>query len=327
MVLILSRQDDGSTAFVGQWLKYLKKDFLRINGDSDIMKFKKIDMNAQQLLVEQQDKTYNIFDFNSFWYRRRGISKKNLQVETIEEDQAIFSDNERYHGRHMTAELKEIVTYIHYIAEKQSSKIIGGHETVEVNKLKVLDIARDCGLSIPDSYVLSTKEELLELIDGKGLDIITKALSQGVYFFTRNRHYYSYTEKITKESLSELPKEFFPSLIQMEIKKKYELRIFYLHGEFYTMAIFSQDDENTMVDFRKQNSEEPHRQVPYKLPLEIEQKLEKVSRRLKLNTGSYDIIVDENDNYIFLEVNPIGQFSMTSFPCNYYLEKKIAETL
>ncbi|MFV8282629.1 grasp-with-spasm system ATP-grasp peptide maturase [Christiangramia marina] len=327
MVLILSRQDDGSTAFVGQWLQYLRKDFLRINGDSDVMKFKGIDMKNKKLLIEQNSQCYNIFDFSSFWYRRRGMSSKNLQVDTIDEKDAIFPDNISYHGRHMTAELKEIISYVHYIAEKNALKIIGGHESVNVNKLKVLDLAQDSGLKIPESYVMSCKEDLIELVNQRGNEVITKALSQGVYFFTKDRHYYSYTEKLTLESIEKLPNSFFPSLIQLEIKKKYELRIFYLHGQFYTMAIFSQNDDNTKVDFRKQNSEDPHRSVPFNLPLEIKEKLKVISQKLNLNTGSYDIIVDKDDNFIFLEVNPIGQFSMTSFPCNYYLEKKIAEYL
>jgi len=34
-----------------------------------------------------------------------------------------------------------------------------------------------------------------------------------------------------------------------------------------------------------------------------------------------------NGDFIFLEINPVGQFGMTSIPCNYFLEKKIAEHL
>jgi hypothetical protein len=30
---------------------------------------------------------------------------------------------------------------------------------------------------------------------------------------------------------------------------------------------------------------------------------------------------------VFLEVNPTGQYGMVSDPCNYYLDKKIAEYL
>jgi glutathione synthase/RimK-type ligase-like ATP-grasp enzyme len=49
---------------------------------------------------------------------------------------------------------------------------------------------------------------------------------------------------------------------------------------------------------------------------------------LKLNTGSVDLIFSEEDNkYYFLEVNPMGQFGMVSKPCNYYLEKEMAQYL
>ena len=30
---------------------------------------------------------------------------------------------------------------------------------------------------------------------------------------------------------------------------------------------------------------------------------------------------------VFLEVNPVGQFGMVSLPCNYQLEKRIAQYL
>ena len=48
---------------------------------------------------------------------------------------------------------------------------------------------------------------------------------------------------------------------------------------------------------------------------------------LKLNTGSIDMIVDHNNNYIFLEVNPVGQFVAYGEFCNYYLDREMAKIL
>jgi D-alanine-D-alanine ligase-like ATP-grasp enzyme len=56
----------------------------------------------------------------------------------------------------------------------------------------------------------------------------------------------------------------------------------------------------------------------------IKIKLKKLMKELQLVSGSFDIIVTKTGEYIFLEVNPIGQFSQVSIPCNYYLEKRIA---
>lgn len=93
------------------------------------------------------------------------------------------------------------------------------------------------------------------------------------------------------------------------------------------MAIFSQSNSKTCIDFRKYDAKLPNRYIPYKLPDEIECALKKVMDCLKLNTGSIDLMVDENNKYYFLEINPVGQFGMVSEPCNYLLEKRIAEFL
>jgi D-alanine-D-alanine ligase-like ATP-grasp enzyme len=48
---------------------------------------------------------------------------------------------------------------------------------------------------------------------------------------------------------------------------------------------------------------------------------------LPLTTGSLDFIRTPGGRHVFLEVNPAGQFAMVSLPCNYRLEKRVAEYL
>lgn len=107
----------------------------------------------------------------------------------------------------------------------------------------------------------------------------------------------------------------------------YELRVFVLGKDIYPMVIFSQNDKKTEVDFRNYNDDNPNRTAPYKLPKDINRALLKIFAELNLNTGSADFIRAINGEYYFLEINPLGQFGMTSKPCNYHLEKKIAEFL
>ena len=94
------------------------------------------------------------------------------------------------------------------------------------------------------------------------------------------------------------------------------------------MAIFSQKDNKTQEDFRNYNRTKPNRFVPYVLPDNICKSIIKLMKKMNLKTGSIDLIKSANDNkYYFLEINPSGQFGMVSKPCNYYLEKKMAEYL
>jgi glutathione synthase/RimK-type ligase-like ATP-grasp enzyme len=48
---------------------------------------------------------------------------------------------------------------------------------------------------------------------------------------------------------------------------------------------------------------------------------------LGLETGSIDLIRTPDGRTVFLEINPVGQFGMISHPCNYNLERVVAEHL
>lgn len=95
------------------------------------------------------------------------------------------------------------------------------------------------------------------------------------------------------------------------------------------MAIFSQLDTESELDFRDVdvNGAHPNRMVPYQLPNDIGLRIRQLMKRLNLESGSIDMIVDDNDDYYFLEVNPVGQFNFVSEVCNYYIEKDIAFSL
>ncbi len=136
----------------------------------------------------------------------------------------------------------------------------------------------------------------------------------------------SYTSKLVLNDIESISDEFVPTFFQKYEEKKFEIRTFYLDCNFYSMCIFSQKNENTKVDFRNNDLDIPNRLSPFNLPKEIEIDLIKMFNYFKLDCASLDIIYNSN-GYHLIDVNPIGQFGMVSYPCNYSLEKKIAEYL
>ena len=46
-----------------------------------------------------------------------------------------------------------------------------------------------------------------------------------------------------------------------------------------------------------------------------------------MKTGSLDLVRTPDGRHVFLEVNPGGQFGMMSEPCNYHLEREVAQYL
>lgn len=93
------------------------------------------------------------------------------------------------------------------------------------------------------------------------------------------------------------------------------------------MAIFSQNNKKTDIDYRNYDKDRPNRCIPFNLPEEIKEKLIQFLNYTYYNTGSFDLIVSDENEYYFLEINPIGQFGGLSYKCQYKIEEKIAKFL
>jgi ATP-GRASP peptide maturase of grasp-with-spasm system len=189
-----------------------------------------------------------------------------------------------------------------------------------------LRFAEQVGLEVPP-YLLSGERGAVLAFQEKHRDIITKVIDAPIFFLSEETSLPTYTTKVEREHILNLPENFSPSIFQKMIPKKCEIRSFYMDDTFYSMAIFSQTDDQTKVDFRKYNWKKPNRNVPFQLPESVQDQLRALMRKLDMHSGSFDIILTPEGAYVFLEVNPVGQFGMVSIPCNYYLEKKIAEFL
>jgi len=195
-----------------------------------------------------------------------------------------------------------------------------------VNKLVALSVAKSLGLVVPKTYILTKRSDVIDLLN-KTNRIITKSTSN-IHELIIEKDTYTYlTKEIFMEEAEQLPDCFFPSLFQELIEKEYEIRVFYFLGDCFSMAIFSQQDNQTLVDFRNYNMEKPNRNVPYRIPENLKFKIDDLMRRLDLNTGSIDLIKSKTGEYVFLEVNPVGQFGMVSNPNNYNLHKFVAQKL
>jgi ATP-GRASP peptide maturase of grasp-with-spasm system len=197
---------------------------------------------------------------------------------------------------------------------------------LSVNKLVVFEKASKAGFNVPD-YLITNNKEDLKAFYNKHDKIVCKDIDTPLVIQSFQEQALSYVELIEEKFINDLPEMFMLSLFQAYIEKEIEIRAFVLDKEIYSMAIFSQGDAKTAVDFRKYNTMQPNRNVPYKLPEKIECQIIELMSRLDLITGSVDLIKNTSGDYTFLEVNPVGQFGMVSYPCNYNLEQKVAKFL
>lgn len=321
MILIISEEFECTTDEVVQWLLLYNISFLRINKETSL-KIVELSLSSERLLFEFNGRVFNINDFDTVWYRRGNLNSSFFQPALFE--LSSYPNMLNQVGRFLGNEWNILQFYIFYVLEGKS-RVLGSFQKSLVNKLINLNIAKQCGLIIPDTTITSkgciVKNRLT------AAEQISKPISESETFQNTDGSILKMlTEVVNIDEIND-ENDFFPSLIQENIKKWIELRVFFLGNRFYSMAIFSQSNSMTATDFRNYDNDKSNRMVPYKLPRSIENKLLKFIKHLGLNTGSIDMIVTLEREYVFLEVNPVGNIEMVSKNCNYPIEQEIANYL
>lgn len=318
MILIFTDEFEPATDYVIEWLNYYKATFLRLSPESKIA-FVEFNSDDNCIKFSYKGETYTTKEFLSIWYRRGFFP---FDTDTI--DFLIKKKERKEIVNFAFFEIERAKEFFHYIFEEKPR--LGSFFKKELNKLITLQVAKNIGIQIPETIITDSAKGLKNF-DAQKKRTITKTIGSGLHYSTKNYVLQNFTEPINRNEIKKLTVKTLITLLQEGIEKKYELRIFFLGKKFYPMAIFSQDTVSSKYDSRRNINNIVPRMVPYRLPKIIQGLLRKLISTLKLDSGSIDMIVTPQLNYIFLEVNPLGQFNYLSVACNYNLEKKIAEHL
>jgi ATP-GRASP peptide maturase of grasp-with-spasm system len=319
MILIYTQANDYSTDDVIDYLGYYNAPFKRVNGSDPIVDTSKafsIDLSQSREQV-----------YSSVWNRRpvRKMFNPSVTEEMLinpEREKAILPWIRITHSKNMN-DASEYAVLNH-----PNAKTLGTFDKNDVNKHLVISAALSNGVDVPASIFTNSKADLIAFKNKFPAGIITKCNAVFMMDYDNNSKTMAlYTEIVRDEMINELPELFFPTFFQEKLEKEFEIRTFYLNGKFFSMAMFTQRNAQTSVDFRRYDRENMNRRVPYQLPTALEQKLTAMMQEIGHNTGSMDIVKTKDGRLVFLEVNPVGQFGMTSVPCNYQLERHIAEYL
>lgn len=313
MVLIISN-DHFSTNDIIDWLKYFNIAFYRISSTNSInlISIQFINRNTE-IVLSIDNKHLNLSSIKAVYIRDGVLDLRNQYIVNLEVSMSIDPLLKMINA--------DINTIKEFINEYLKSKTIMGNIYMQnSNKLINLFLANQIGFDIPDTLVTENIDEVNSFCQTKNK--ITKTISNSIDLYSSKYIYKLYTSKINRKFSSQ--KKIGLSLIQTMSKKLFEIRVFFLGGECYSMAIFSQKNSKTKVDYRNYDTNKENRAVPFEIPTDIKMKIIFLMEKLKLTSGSLDFIVTHDLNYIFLEVNPIGQFGALSLSCNYLLEKKIA---
>lgn len=314
MILILSREvEEAFTCRVIDYLDSYNADYFRINGE-DLFNEKVIfdyvlnDTTATwELEITLGDRKINSKEIKSVWFRRNFFQLSDLNEHPVVND-------------FLKAELN--ILYSNFENVLEHAFWINKPSDRRVNKLFMLKKACENGLTVPKSYITNHQNGLTHIDE----DIITKPISESFSIVENGTRKTAFTAQVDKNMVKtgEYADFFFPSFFQQKLEKEYEIRSFYLCGEIFSIAIFSQNDSKTELDFRNYNETKPNKNSKYQLPKDVEEGIRAFMTDINMNCGSIDLVKAKDGKYYFLELNPVGQIGVVSRFGHYNLEQKIA---
>jgi glutathione synthase/RimK-type ligase-like ATP-grasp enzyme len=98
-----------------------------------------------------------------------------------------------------------------------------------------------------------------------------------------------------------------PVIFQAYVPKRVEIRATVVGQRVFAAEIHSQQTQRTRYDWRRYDHYETPYQ-PHRLPDDVAQLCVRLTEQLGLCYGAIDLILTPDGRYVFLEINPNGQY-------------------
>lgn len=198
------------------------------------------------------------------------------------------------------------------------------------SKMLQLAVARKLGISIPDTCLANTKNAFIPLLR-RNENISLKPIGSDGFFTDNDKEYVFYSRKVLSMDVEAQPDEAFcqtACFLQNYIEKKYELRVTVCNHDVIACKIGSQhlDEDKGRHDWR-QGYDYGLKHEIVELPTLVNEFCVKFLKEMHLNFGCFDFIVTPDNEYVFLECNPNGQWLWIELETGYDISKVIARNL
>ena len=169
-----------------------------------------------------------------------------------------------------------------------------------------IQVARELGFTIPRTIITNDPKAIKKFFVEFG-SMVVKPVRTG-YISYQEKDFAVFTSEVLEQHLEHLEcARWSPAIYQEFVPKRLDIRITVVGHEVFTAGIESQSDPEALVDWRRTtNPLLPHRRIS--LPNDLQKKLLKMLTKLNLKFAAIDMIQTPNGEYVFLEVNPNGQW-------------------
>lgn len=171
-----------------------------------------------------------------------------------------------------------------------------------------LQVAQRLGLEVPRSLLTNDPAAVRDFYTACNGQMILKVLRDGMLDLGEGIVGTLYTSLVTEDTLEHLAMVRHTCyLFQEVVPKEMELRITVFGNQVFAAEIYSQHSPRAQTDWRRSYAD--LRYGVHGLPKEIEERCLALLRHFGLAFGAIDMILTPDGRYVFLEVNPNGQWA------------------
>lgn len=296
MILIISDKDDVHADVVIEKLFVAKQKYFRLNLDIESLQKTSISYQNFEWKICIRDSNIYSSEIKSVWVRTPFVKLSleeqcnpdaNLKIWKGEWNKSLIGLYFSLRGANWLIPLKEA-----FRAE---------------NKYFQYEVANSVGFNLPSMIVSNIKDELIDFCNSHS-EVVLKFMNQEFYKDNDNIFKGIYVNKIGKEDLYRFGNsQENPIVLQNYIEKLYEVRYIVVGDEHFVCKIDSQKSNLANIDWRRYDiPNTPH--IEILPPEEIRNNVNLLMKKLELNYGALDFIVNTKNEWYFLEINAMGQY-------------------
>ena len=194
------------------------------------------------------------------------------------------------------------------------------------NKQRQLRVAARAGLRVPRTLVTNDANAARQFFAETESQTVAKLL-RPVAISMDAAEAFVYTNRVREEDLAGAEAlRHSPMVFQELIPKAFELRVAYVAGKAFAGALNATGSSSGQTDWRRAAPDECHWRKA-ELPAEVTRSLQILMSELGLVFGAVDLICTPSGEYVFLEVNPSGEWGMLERDLGLPISEAIAEAL
>jgi MvdD family ATP-grasp ribosomal peptide maturase len=301
VLIITFSQDNECIELVEKALKARKAEPYRFNTElfpTEIQLSLEDRKDGKRWILSLPGGELDLDEVTGVWYRRLRIGEKlpdemsrKLREPSLLESRTVFFGLLESLG-------KDVFVLDPYHRVKYAS-----HKQLQ------MQVARDVGLEIPRTLITNSPEAVREFFAACKSGMITKMLSSFAVYDDEKRGKVVFTNEIKEEHLEDLDGlSLCPMTFQENVPKCLELRVTIVGNKIFAAAVDSQKSQLARDDWRRDGAGLIEDWEYHRLPHEIEEKLLTLMDVFGLNYGAVDMILTPDNRYVFLEINPAGEF-------------------